>query len=256
VATSQDFVDACEEFLGSDLSWFFDQWLYRTVHPRYEVSWVNAAPSAGQVTITIRQVQDPDPVYGDLPFQMPIDLRLIGVGMDSLITVFNNQLEQDYVIALPAGVAEIELDPNEWLLQRSNVIVTGIGELPPPESPVRLLPAAPNPFNPRCHIRWESDLSSRDVLNLYDVQGHRIASITYPRQAPGRREYVWDGRDHMGRDCATGVYLYDVTCHLGTASAVDRAQTETGGSASPERATASSGTIDQWRLTGKITLSR
>ena len=257
-ATSQDFVDVCSNLIGVDLNWFFDQWLYWSVHPRYEVDWVNATPAPGQVTITIRQVQDPDPVHGDLPFQMPIDLRLMGVGMDTLITVFNDQREKQYVIALPAGVAQIELDPGNWLLQRSEMVVTDLGESPPPGSPVRLLPPTPNPFNPRCRIRWESDLPSRDLLNLYDLQGHRIASISYPRQAPGRRQYVWDGRDQQGRPCATGVYLYDVTCHLDGAApgkqAVPAAVVQDNADSKP--AAGRSASVDQWRLTGKITLSR
>jgi hypothetical protein len=237
-ATTQDFVDICCTTVGQDLSWFFDQWLYWTVHPVYTVEWTHPEPFDNRVLLTLTQVQEPDPVHGNLPFQMPIDVRLMGPGMDMAVTVFNDQRVQTFEIDVTAGVTDVELDPDGWLLHEHSVVITGLGESVPAAQPVRLLPPMPNPFNPRCLIRWESQLPTRDVLNIYDVQGHRILSRVYPTQAAGMREFTWEGADQQGRACATGVYLYDVTC---------RAE----GSES-KSATAP----NTWRLKGKVTLSR
>ncbi len=257
-ATSQDFIDVCSTTVGADLDWFFSQWLYWTVHPHYEVSWQNSVPAAGQVTITLSQLQPPDPVHGDLPFQMPVDLRLLSADLDTVITVWNNQRIQDSVVHVSSGVVQIEIDPNNWLLHESEVVLIALDETPPASAPFRLLPPVPNPFNPRCRIRWESDLPSQDTLNLYDVQGRRIAAVTYPQREAGLREFVWDGRDREGRACATGVYLYDVTCRPAAGRAIDIPAQE--GSAGDQAHSSQRGTtpgpLNPWRLTGKVTLSR
>jgi hypothetical protein len=238
VATTQDFIDICSATVGQDLSWFFDQWLYWTVHPVYMVDWTYPEPFDNQVLLTITQVQEPDPVYGDLPFRMPVDVRLMGQGMDMVVTVFNNQRVQTFEIDVPAGVANVELDPDGWLLHEHSVVITGLDESIPSAQPVRLLPPLPNPFNPRCLIRWESELSTRDAINVYDLQGHRISSQTYPAQAAGVREFTWNGADQQGRACAAGVYLYDVTC---------RAETGQNNSVNSPGV---------WRMKGKVTLNR
>ena len=38
-AHSDDFRQACEDATGQDLQWFFDQWLYRSTYPVFEMTW-------------------------------------------------------------------------------------------------------------------------------------------------------------------------------------------------------------------------
>jgi hypothetical protein len=131
------------------------------------------------------------------------------------------------------------MDPDGWLLHESEVVViTGIDQPLPETAPARLLAVAPNPFNPRCLISWECAVRSQDVLNVYDLRGRLVTSRTYGPQAAGRRDFRWDGRDRSGQACASGVYLYDITCRAATGD---------------DRPAASAKT---WRLRGKMTLSR
>jgi aminopeptidase N len=235
-ATSEDFVDICEAVVGKDLSWFFDQWLYWDTYPIYRVTARSEmAAGPGPSDIIIQQIQEPDPVYGVQPFRMPVDLRLHFGGRDTLVTVFNDLLQQTYSFVLDAPVTAVEVDPSEWLLNKAQVIPVGVGE--PPAQPVRLLAAAPNPFNPRCRIRWEASLPTRDKLAIYDLQGRRVALRSWPLRPAGLRAFTWEGSDDQGRDCASGVYLFVVTCQ-------DAAGTGPSDSSPPHR------------LSGKITLGR
>jgi hypothetical protein len=137
----------------------------------------------------------------------------------------------------------VELDPDGWLLHamaekaKKGNRATGPGLIQPeaPE-PVQLLPAAPNPFNPLCLIRWRARQASQDVLVIYDLQGRRILSSSWPWQSPGTRRFTWDGRDDHGRECAAGVYLFAIDCRLRSG--------ELGPNGSSRR------------LTGKMTLAR
>lgn len=70
---------------------------------------------------------------------------------------------------------------------------------------LRLLGAAPNPFNPRTAIRFESP-GGQVRLEIYDPSGRCLRTLMDQTVAPGRAEAVWDGRDDEGRDAATGVY--------------------------------------------------
>jgi hypothetical protein len=74
----------------------------------------------------------------------------------------------------------------------------------------RLLPNAPNPFNPVTRFAFELVSSSRVSLTLYDVRGaivHRVQTTA----GPGRHALEWDGRDAAGRVLAAGVYPYELS---------------------------------------------
>lgn len=71
-----------------------------------------------------------------------------------------------------------------------------------------LLPAVPNPFNPRTTLRFELPLGARDAsLHIYDARGRLIRTLfsTLPSNTSG--EWVWDGRGDDGSEVASGSYL-------------------------------------------------
>jgi hypothetical protein len=71
-----------------------------------------------------------------------------------------------------------------------------------------LLPGAPNPFNPSTRIRFEVPVPGAEVaLEVFDVQGRRIQTLTRGYRPPGEHMVIWDGRDHRGGRVATGVYF-------------------------------------------------
>lgn len=232
-AVSEFFVIICGIVTQEDLAWFFDQWLYWEVYPLYEVYIRNHVPSGfGPVDIILHQVQEPDPVYGDVPFQMYVDLQLSGAGLDTVVTVFNDQRLQTFTFELKEPVDQVVMDPGGWYLHRHTVMV----DVPQAGTvtPARLISAAPNPFNPHCLIRWDTTLATRDALSVYDVQGRRITTRSWPLRQAGPRQFVWQGRDDTGRACASGVYLFEITCRGGDVNA----------GVQP----------GLWRLAGKVTL--
>jgi len=67
--------------------------------------------------------------------------------------------------------------------------------------------AHPNPFSRATQIRFDLPRVSRVAIELFDVQGRRVASlINEPREA-GRHMVMWDGRSTSGMRAAAGVYL-------------------------------------------------
>ena len=66
----------------------------------------------------------------------------------------------------------------------------------------------PNPFNPATTIRFALPVADEAVLNVYNVAGQRVATLTEGHHEAGAYVLRWDGRDDAGRALASGVYLY------------------------------------------------
>jgi len=236
-AHSDDFRQACEDVSGQDLQWFFDQWLYRTTYPVFDMAWNNDwQDGTNQFTIQLSQVQVPDLLLGSQPYTVPVEFLLVGAGLDTVVTVMSDQLDQEFVINLGTDVTRVYMDPERWLLHDMAVAKSrpaANDDLV--KAPVRLYPAYPNPFNPRCLFRWEAAMATQDLVEIFDVQGRRILSEQRATAEAGPREFLWTGMDSEGRAAPSGTYLYRVTCR-GQAA-------DDGGDSS-------------WQLQGKITLAR
>jgi hypothetical protein len=86
-----------------------------------------------------------------------------------------------------------------------------------PASGLRLVGAAPNPFNPRTEIAFELPASARVSLSVYDAAGRRVRSLVAGEDmSTGRHAVVWDGCGDGGRRLPSGSYL----CRLEAAGEV------------------------------------
>jgi hypothetical protein len=71
----------------------------------------------------------------------------------------------------------------------------------------RLYPATPNPFNPNTAIRFEVAAAGRVKLDVYDVQGRRVAGLYEGDLEAGPHVMVWNGRGVSGDVLPSGVYV-------------------------------------------------
>ena len=224
-ADSADFQQVCEDVSGRPLGWFFDQWLRRTTYPVIRLEWSNNwLEGANEMRVRLRQEQVAEPDGSRPAYKFPIDVRFVGTGLDTTITITSSRLDQDFVFPLPKMVNWISIDPNRWLLydlvgQKDAQPLGPAGgqtasEVP---APVRLLAAHPNPFNPRTVFAWEAEAPSTDIVEVFDVLGRRLLQVELGEQAVGRREYLWRGVDDSGREQPSGTYLYRITCRGRTA---------------------------------------
>ena len=76
-----------------------------------------------------------------------------------------------------------------------------------PAVAAQLLPAAPNPFNPQCTLRFVLAEAGTVRLEVLDLSGRRLALLAEGWREAGEQNAVWDGRDAAGRELASGVYL-------------------------------------------------
>ena len=65
----------------------------------------------------------------------------------------------------------------------------------------------PNPFNPETAIRYRLDRNAWVHLGIYDIRGQLIKTLAEGWQTSGVYSVVWNGRDELGREVASGTYL-------------------------------------------------
>jgi len=69
----------------------------------------------------------------------------------------------------------------------------------------------PNPFNPETLIRYELSGAAYVRLEVYDLLGHHVATLTDDYQPAGTYAARWDGRNDAGVPAASGLYVYQMT---------------------------------------------
>lgn len=122
-AETSDFVEICEEFHGSKLDWFFDQWVYKgTGRPRYEYSWQKEdfqdQKGSGKFTVRVRikQVQKDDdfPVY-----KMPVRITIKTKLGSQEFTIFNDEKDQTVQLVVDSEPIDVFLDKEGWILKKA-----------------------------------------------------------------------------------------------------------------------------------------
>lgn len=66
----------------------------------------------------------------------------------------------------------------------------------------------PNPFNPTTTIKYELPVGAAVELTVYDLVGQQVRTLQTGRQEAGRHQLEWDGRDDLGKEVASGMYMY------------------------------------------------
>jgi len=69
----------------------------------------------------------------------------------------------------------------------------------------------PNPFNPTTTIAFDLARTGQVSIEVYNVSGQRVKTLTNRSYPGGRHTVVWYGDDQNGRAVGSGVYFYRMT---------------------------------------------
>jgi hypothetical protein len=91
-------------------------------------------------------------------------------------------------------------------------IITGVGYevLPTIPTEYSLSQNYPNPFNPTTKIEFALPASEFVQLKIYDVLGREVRSLISDQYNAGAYSVQWDGRNNLGSQVATGMYVYQL----------------------------------------------
>ena len=69
----------------------------------------------------------------------------------------------------------------------------------------------PNPFNPKTEISFTMSMQDHASLSIYNIKGQKVATIMDSYMKPGKHTLTWSGKDSMGREVSSGMYIYKIT---------------------------------------------
>ena len=199
VATGLDFKEILETTTGQDFTDFFDQWYYGEGYPIYNISWIQE-----EDTIRIHSVQSTSTSETPL-FNMHLELKLQYSNGDTLIRINQNSNNQFYQIYSPHLITNIVVDPNNWVLDYSTVIHTGIKNDEINRQSYKLYQNYPNPFNPTTKISYQIPKRGFVTLKVYDVLGNEIITLFNEEKPAGNYEFNFDGTQ-----LTSGIYFYQL----------------------------------------------
>jgi len=65
----------------------------------------------------------------------------------------------------------------------------------------------PNPFRQFTALSYTLDKDAEIVLNICNLKGQRVKTISKKRVSKGEQTEYWDGSDDTGKACSTGIYI-------------------------------------------------
>lgn len=68
----------------------------------------------------------------------------------------------------------------------------------------------PNPFNPETTIEYQLPKISEVTIKVFNMTGQLIKTLVNQEQSAGDYIVTWNGKNEIGQDVASGVYLYKV----------------------------------------------
>ncbi|MBN1998766.1 T9SS type A sorting domain-containing protein [candidate division KSB1 bacterium] len=66
----------------------------------------------------------------------------------------------------------------------------------------------PNPFNPATTIEYQVAQKCHIEIEIYDLLGHKVATLIDREQDTGQYQVEWNAKDHRGRTVPSGIYFY------------------------------------------------
>jgi len=115
-ASTDDFRRAMEESSGTDLEWFFDQWLYQGGVLAIEGDWLYDA-DLGVVRIDLSQIQS------SYQFAMPMDIAIYSTEGDPLVERIRiDSRHHTFEFAVDGEPTAVVLDPALWVLMEVSLV--------------------------------------------------------------------------------------------------------------------------------------
>ncbi len=211
-ANTEDFQRVAESVSGLDLNYFFSEWIYGVNYPNYTYSWNANQLNANdfEVTLNVSQAINSNPAF----FTMPIQIKINTALGDTLLTVMNNQQQQQFKFNLTSQPNSLIFDPDNWILK--NVSLATSADDDSRVEKFELEQNYPNPFNPVTTIKYSIPSIQNPQLGeargglvqlkVYDVLGNEVATLVNKNQQPGNYEV-----NFKASNLASGVYYYKLS---------------------------------------------
>ena len=193
-AITSDLQTHLEAVYGSSLTEFFNDWIYKQGYPIYNITAQNL--TGGQVKFVVNQTQSNTSVPY---FEMPVPVRVFGVGGQQIDLVLNNTTNgQIFIENVPFAVTGIQFDPKKDIISKSSTATLVTSDFNFDQS----IQIYPNPSSNALSIDLPEGIEIESAT-FYTVLGQKIMETTSQR--------TWDISSF-----ASGIHFLSVKTNKGT----------------------------------------
>jgi len=117
---TSDLNSAIEEATGQNLSWFFDEWVYRMGHPKFEIT--SSYDGSKSLKLTVKQTQKPDDKRPWFPspdfFTMPVDIAVTTATGEKIHRVWIDKTEKEFTFAVDSKPLIVNFDRGNYIIKQ------------------------------------------------------------------------------------------------------------------------------------------
>lgn len=205
-ATTENFISAVNSSSKQNLRYFFNEWIYDSGFPLYEIYW-DKIKNNSNYTVTISVYQNN--FQGNQLFVMPLKVRIFGNGTDTTVNLFNNAVNQSFTVNcsfLPLGIV---FDPDNSILKSAVVFNADT----PVDSPAgfTLFQNYPNPFNSGTTISFYLQAPQTVSIEVFKVDGGLAKLLGPAGYSRGLHKFSFESSG-----LPSGIYFYKIKTENGS----------------------------------------
>ena len=169
-AKTPDLIQHMEAASGSDLTEFFNDWVYNQGYPSYTVSWHQQPGNL--LNIKIEQTQSDASVSY---FEAPVPIRVNGINNEVLDLVLDNTYNgQEFNESISFTALSVVVDPDYHLISKNNTAVLGIKEDFLLNTSLFIYP---NPTSSELNISLPGDVKA-ELFTVFNTLGQHVLDST------------------------------------------------------------------------------
>ena len=167
VATGDDFKNMISSMSGIDFTDYFAQWYYGEGYPTYNIVWQQQSDT---VSFTVNQ-QTSMPTITPF-FKLPVEIKFFWSGGDTTLRFAQAYNQQQFSAYIPHLINNLQVDPNNWVVDGIANITTGISV----NSILQSVIVKPNPAKDFIVLNVNFNTSENDFI-IYDISGKNVKTF-------------------------------------------------------------------------------
>lgn len=145
-----------------------------------------------------------------------VSLELLDAYVAAGLIEDDGSLDGTNSIRVPSRL-RVKSDAEAWVIEHK--IVERLGQIMDSDEPghsvplpaeFRLYQNYPNPFNPTTQIEFDLPQGAPVTLKVFNTLGQEVTTLLDATRPAGHHVVMWNGKNSMGEDVATGLYVYQI----------------------------------------------
>ena len=212
---TEDFIRISEEISGQDLTWFFDQWIYKAGLPKLKYLWHYQENEFNySFYLNIEQVQE-----SSFAYILPLDVKIVfNDNSATTKSIIMTEQIQDFEFSLEKLPADLIINPDLKVLTDIDSTSTDISDEEHNSlhsKNLRLLNPYPNPVNinknQQVSIQFILSEPSDVQIKIYNILGQEIYSSNLNNLPPNIYIKKWNCRNRNNDYVSSGIYFIRIS---------------------------------------------